>query len=508
MSYSPASPTRRSFHTLVLRNGVANTIRLTIFAVIGFVLPAILVRQLPQQSYNAWLLILQLGAYISFLDFGLQTAVSKYIAEFDARCDADNCSRILSNSVFLLIALAMLGFLGIGAIALSVKQLFPQLPAELISDVRWGLFLIGASFAISLPASAFASIFSGLQRSGVPVAIQSVTKVIVGAITIAAAFQHWRLSTMAAAVAAVNTSGALVQVAAWKKFVPEFHLRWSLRDAATIKNLLRYCGVLSIWSVAMLMINGLDTTIVARYDFRSTAYYAVSASITLFFTSLISSFCMPLIPAISAISIESSPEKLGAILTRSSRIVSVLTLLTVVPPMFAGYFVFQWWMGHDFAVQGTKLLRLLLVGYAIRQLGLPYATMVIGLGRQWSTTLSPIVEAIVNLTSSILLARTYGAAGVAMGTIIGSVVGIALHFIIGMKRTCDVMSVSRSALVKEALLRPALILAPGLVLVASGRSLDLSRNLPAVLICFVVTIMIAWLVSLDQSDRRMLLRWT
>jgi hypothetical protein len=45
-------------------------------------------------------------------------------------------------------------------------------------------------------------------------------------------------------------------------------------------------------------------------------------------------------------------------------------------------------------------------------------------------------------------------------------------------------------------------------LVASGRSLDLSRNLPAVLICFVVTIMIAWLVSLDQSDRRMLLRWT
>jgi len=47
-----------------------------------------------------------------------------------------------------------------------------------------------------------------------------------------------------------------------------------------------------------------------------------------------------------------------------------------------------------------------------------------------AATASAVSEAVVNLGSSIYLANRFGAIGVAFGTVLGSIVGVALHFVV------------------------------------------------------------------------------
>ncbi len=46
---------------------------------------AYLTSRLSVSVYGAWVLILQMAALVSFLDIGIQTAVAKFVAEYEAR---------------------------------------------------------------------------------------------------------------------------------------------------------------------------------------------------------------------------------------------------------------------------------------------------------------------------------------------------------------------------------------------------------------------------------------
>ena len=66
----------------VIKNALANVMRGGATAVVSLVLPHFLVRSLDRDRFAAWSLMLQIAAYASYLDFGLQTAVARYVAHF------------------------------------------------------------------------------------------------------------------------------------------------------------------------------------------------------------------------------------------------------------------------------------------------------------------------------------------------------------------------------------------------------------------------------------------
>ncbi len=86
----------------ILQGSASNIGRVVLSMVVALVLPPLLVHRMEPAEYAAWVLILQCSAYISLLDFGLQTAVAKFVAEYDALDDRAMSGRILSSSVAIL----------------------------------------------------------------------------------------------------------------------------------------------------------------------------------------------------------------------------------------------------------------------------------------------------------------------------------------------------------------------------------------------------------------------
>ena len=93
----------------VLRGSASNFIRLVLSAAISIFLPHFLVHRMSPAEYSAWVLILQLSAYVTFLDLGIQTAIGKFVAEYDARKEPWEAEKLVSSAFLLLSAASICG---------------------------------------------------------------------------------------------------------------------------------------------------------------------------------------------------------------------------------------------------------------------------------------------------------------------------------------------------------------------------------------------------------------
>ena len=187
----------------VLQGSASNLVRVLLSMLVSLVLPPFLVHRMDPAEYSAWVLILQLSGYVYMLDLGLQTAIGKFVAEYDAKGESEASHRLISTSFTILAFAATIGSVAIVVMAWSVPQLFHQMPVTLVPQVRIALLAVGLSTAVILPFGVFLSTFTGLQQYVFP--------------TIVATFS--RVGTAIGLVAVLLMHGGLVQLAiVWAGF--------------------------------------------------------------------------------------------------------------------------------------------------------------------------------------------------------------------------------------------------------------------------------------------------
>ena len=446
------------------RNVVVSLAKIAVFTACGVLMPAYLARHLSPLEYGAWILIVQMANYISYLDLGIQTAIAKYIAQYAVRSEAGLRNQYASVGTAIMAVSSLFGLLLSIGLSLLVPYLFRDMPPLVAADVARGVLLVGISTAILLGASPFGAFFLGLQRYAVPTFLSIANKLLYVAVIVVAVNQHRSLTVMGTAVAVINVVTALIQVLASHVLLPQIRVHLSLVVWPVAKQMLGYCAVLGIWTSGMLIISGLDTTIVGHFDFKATAYYAVAATPVTFLALILQAALNPLMPAVSALSVSRTSEQLGMLLGRSTRYVTLVLQIAGLPLILFGFLVLSTWVGPVYAQHGLPLMRLLVLAHVVRSLCGPYATMVIATGRQRAATLSGVSEAVVNLVSSIVLGRYYGATGVAAGTLIGAVVGVLVHFVVSVPRTQDTFLISPCKLFSTGIMRPAIAALPTILL--------------------------------------------
>jgi O-antigen/teichoic acid export membrane protein len=489
-----------------IRNAAASVGRLLVSALVALVLPAYLTHKLPVTTYSAWVLILQLSAYVSYLDFGVQNGVAKFVAEFEAKGDAVGANRRASAGLAIMLITSILGVLMTLILAWRVPHLFYQMPADLFQDVRISLVFVGISLSFGLFCSVFSAIFLGLQRYGVPMAISIINRVSFAVVVCFAVYLHSNLATMGAAVAVINVSTGVFQIVAWRRWAGRIQVSLRNLDYDALKKMLAYCSILAIWSGAMLCITGLDVTIVGRYDFSQTGFYSIATLPTNFIISILAAALGPFLPTASALSTQRTSGEMGDLLSRTTRYSSILLMAGGLPLVVGAYPILRLWVGSDYALHTIGYLRILMLANILRCFCAPYATMVVATSRQRVATASAITEGLVNLVGSILFASRLGARGVALGTLLGSFASVAMHFGVSMHYTQENFAISRLCLFWNGLLRPTIIAIPSVLLVPfwwiSGAP---ALSIRLWILWGVSTLLLMWFVCITANERRMLI---
>jgi O-antigen/teichoic acid export membrane protein len=421
--------------SILVKNAFANVCRGGSSALVALLLPPFLTRIINKDAYGTWLLILQLSTYVGFLDFGIQTAVGRYVAHHNELGEIRERDSFVSTALAILVGSAVLGLLGISILAWQLPNLFKDMPVTLHQDAQLALLLVGGSLAVALPFSVFGGIFIGLQRYDIPAWIVGISKLLGGLSVLLVANTSHSIVMMAVVMGITNVGSGLWQFLAYDWLAGDIQISKQGISKTKGVEITSYCFSLSVWTIGMLLVSGMDTVIIGYFDYRSIVYYGLAASLTSFLTSLHSSIFGVFMPKAAVLGAKQDREALGNLLIASTRYGAILLIASSLPLVLGSKLILTLWVGVSYANQTALLLQIMVIANLIRYLGAPYATIALAIGEQKRLILSPVVEGLVNIIISIILTSYYGVIGVAIGTLCGAFVSVGMHFFYNLKRT-------------------------------------------------------------------------
>lgn len=491
-----------------MKNAVANVARGGAAALVALILPSFLTRLMPPDEYGAWALVLAISAYVGYLDFGVQTAVGRFVAHANERGDPECRDSIVSTALAVLAVAAGIGICASLAIAALLPDLFRQMPKFLMGDARVALVIVASALAVGLPASIFNGIFVGLQRYEVPAVIVGVSKICAAVLLVLVVEHGGALTSMALAMAGINLASYVFQYVAYRKMAPPVRLSLKLVSRSAARELFDYCFSLSVWSLATLVITGLDLLLVGLFDFKSVAFYAVAATVITFILGTQNAIFSVLMPQAAVLEAQNKAGELGKMLLTTTRLGLFLLLASGIPLLILTRPILTLWVGRLYAAKAATILKVLVGANILRLSAVPYAVLLIGTGQQRLVILSPVLEASSNLLLSILLGKWMGAVGVALGTLAGAVVGLACNFVYNIPRTTAI-AVNLTQYVRDGFLRPLVCVLPFLLVPimqwAGVSGNNGATNALVFALAALAALLMFWIVGITSGQRQWLL---
>jgi len=405
-----------------------------------------------------------------------------------------------------LTAAGAIGFIGIAGLAFLMPHIFQQLPQLVLGDSRRALVLVGGSLAIGLPCSVLNGIFVGLQRYEVPAAIIGSSRLLSAMLLILIVRYGGSLTKMAAAVAGVNLAAYGLQYLFYLKMAPKMRFSSHLVSRKAGRELFDFCLSLSIWSFAMLLVNGLDVSLVGYFEFEKVAYYSVAATLILFLAGLQYALFNVMIPSTAVMQTQGNSIQLGKTMITATRYGSFILLLMGLPLVFAAKPILTLWVGAKYAGHSVLILQVLTAANMIRLSAVPYVMTLIGTGQQRLVTITPVLEGISNLLVSVIAGYFFGALGVAAGTLAGAIVGTMGNLVYNMPKTTEI-EFQIAEYLRDGLLRPLIcsvpLVAAALIFHFSNASAQLT-GYAAIGAGLVVTALLVWRFGLVSAEREKL----
>jgi O-antigen/teichoic acid export membrane protein len=435
------------------RNAVANLFRTGTSWVILLFLPPLLVRVLDKPTYGVWMLLLQVAAYVTVFDSGMQTAIARFVARAESLQDGFYLARLLSSAGAILVAGSLATMLVTAFASWQLNHLFREIPLSIMPQAREALLIIGLSMALTLPFSVMAGLFAGLQKNEINAFAGSLGKFTGALGTAWAAYTHKGMLAMAIWTGLGGLAQCLIYVICWNKLEKRDLLRPVYAERSMIREFLFFCSAMFVSQFSAILISGLDMPIVVAFDFRSAAYYAVAATLSNALVVPHGAIISTLMPVAAGRSSADKPERMGELLLKTTRFATAVLCLITLPLLLAMPLFLRLWVGPDYAIHTLTLAEILVVAQFTRLTMLPYVMVGYAAGQLSRMLYAALGEATVNLLCSIVGVRIIGARGVAIGTLIGAVVSVLVHFFASLPRT-DTIAISRQQLAWNGILKP------------------------------------------------------
>ena len=443
----------------IVKNALANVVRGGATAAVAIVLPHFLTRSLDTDHFAAWAFILQIAAYAGYLDFGLQTAVARYLAQAVEAGDDRLRDRLVSTALGLLTVAGLLALVIIGAIMWQLPHLLRHIPVGLMGDMRGGILVLSISAVALLPLSAFAGILIGLQRNGHSTLAIVGTRLL-GAIAVILVARHTQsLIWLALCIGGFNLLGGIAQAVVVRRLLPNMRLRLDNMERKIAAELARFCSVLTIFSIAMLLISGLDVMIVGYFNFSAVGVYSVAATLTAFFAGLNSAVFNALLSPIAILQVRSEYGEIRQIVINATRINTYASLFLTSVVVVFGAPLLQLWVGREYATRALPILIVLTLGQTVRLVGSICSWTLVATGTQRFAIMPAGLEGFSNLALSLLGILWLGPIGVAWGTLAAAVLGLSCYIVYTIKKA-EVLQFGRLEFVRECILRPVACFLP------------------------------------------------
>lgn len=465
----------RSLHFTIAKNAVANIVRGAASGIVALVLPHFLTHSLGADRFAGWALMLQLAAYANYLEFGIQTALARYLAGALEVGDQERCKHLLSNAVALLTLGAAASVCLLGVLVWQMPHLFHSIPPGLSTEIGFGVMILGVSAALGLPLSAYTGVLVGMQRNEFPALAIAASRFFSVLAVVAVTHYTHSLIWLAVCIGGCNLFAAILQFAAVRRLVPWLQCRLHFLNRLTAMELVRYCSTLSVWSFGMLLVSGFDVTLVGLFNFQAVGAYSIAATLLMFYTGLVGAAFGAMLAPIAVLQARQEYARISRLIVVTTQLNSYLSIFAIVVVFLFGGVLVKSWVGASYLATTLPVLKILLIAQAVRFIGYAFGTVLLGMGLQRYGLIPVIIEGISNLVLSVFGMMLFGPLGVALATLIAAAISLGIVIFYVMPRIQE-LQISSYAFVIQGVTKPILLFLP-LCLWLGGREWY-GRSLP------------------------------
>jgi O-antigen/teichoic acid export membrane protein len=389
---------------------------------VAFFLSPFLVHRLGNVSYGVWVLAMSSVSYFGLLDLGLRNSVTMFVSKGHATGDHEGASEVLSAALWVRIQLGALVMLLCGGFAVIFPLMF-KVPPALASDARVVVLLMGLNFAIYMSIGVFGGVLSALNRYDL------YTLVVLAQLTLRVIGIVWVLNTGYGIVAIAccelfsATVGNILFVYVARRIYPQLTIRLKRPKWEILKKIWSYSVYVFLVMVAIQLIYQTDNLVVGAFVSASAVtFYSIGNSLCRYTQQLIGAMTATFTPAASTYDATGDASSLRALYYNGTRATMAISLPILVTLIFRGDNFIGVWMGPQYSRTSGTVLAILATALLFALPNTPASSIAFGVEKHKKVAMWTVGEAIANLTLSISLALKFGLYGVAIGTLVPSLV--------------------------------------------------------------------------------------
>jgi len=401
---------------------------------LALVVTPLLVHGLGEDAYGMRGLIFTIMGYFALMDLGLNTAGTKYLAEYIAINDSDSVRELLGTTLLVYL---IGGLIGCGVIWLTSSWLILsifKIPLALQQESIWSFRIAGLGFFLSMLTWWGTSIPSGLQRFDV----SNWISVGFGTVT--------SLSSLAAVLLGQGLIGViwasvfanfLTVIAYWisiKRLLPGVTIHpsfsWKMFKRTTLFGL---WGIL--FRVVGVSVTQLDRILIAMWlGPAAVTYFLVSRRVASPVHQINAKMLQVVFPMASEFSATASSEKLQHLFLRSMNLSIVVAIGMALPIFVLAQPFMTYWMSEEFALHTAELVRILTLCFCLTAQTAAPSAILPGMGYPQVPFIAAVLSSMVLLPGYFLLIRPLGIVGAGWAYMASCILVLAFYAIVSVRK--------------------------------------------------------------------------
>jgi O-antigen/teichoic acid export membrane protein len=389
---------------------------------VGFFLSPFILHRLGDVAYSVWVLAVSVVGYLNLLDLGMQSSIIRFVSQGFTKRDHESASDAASAALWVRLQISGVAILVSALIALVFPRAF-HIPANLARDAQEAVLLIGASTAVTMTLGVSGAVVSALNRYD----LQNYVSLGPTAIRVVGIVWSLRTGHGIAAIALWEFIATLVnrllQVWVAHRLYPELRYRLKRPQSETLRKVWSYSFYTFLVTVAVQLVYQTDNVVVGKFvSLAAVTIYSIANSLCRYTTQIINAMSGTFMPAASSYEAAGESRSLELLYKNGTRAMMMASLPVLITLIIRGSTFIGLWMGLQYAHPSGAVLTILALPLIFAYANQTASAIAFGVEKHQLIAFWAIGEGVANLVLSIILAHWYGINGVALGTLIPSVI--------------------------------------------------------------------------------------
>jgi O-antigen/teichoic acid export membrane protein len=368
------------------------------------------------------------------LDLGYAASLVKFVTQYRARRDSRALNE-LASTMFMVFALIGIVAYGVAmVIAFNLTRVFDIGPTPATTG-RQILLIVGVYIALGFPCSVYGGIVNGFQRRYLNGAVAILTSIIVAAVNIVLLLRGHGLVAVVAGTTLVRCLSYVGYRMTAHRVFPALRISPRFFRLERLREITRFSAYMFVIDLANKLNYASDTIVIgAVLNTTAVAVWTVAQRMSDIIQRLTDQLNSVLFPVIVDSATHGNEDRLRRVLLQGTRLSLAMVLPLAIGLALLAQPLVLLWVGPTF-LSSVIVVQILAVAVMFRVGSSPARGLLLGAGDHALVARVNVATGVVNVVLSVMLAGTFGLAGVAVGTVVPvSFAAVAVLFPMACRR--------------------------------------------------------------------------